>query len=129
LNTINTNLNTLSWTVASIATIVLPAPNVDKQVKFGWKYYKVLSETYRWNGAITACSDLWDGRRLPSAWELYYIYSKKASLSGLSLWSNWFWADDFWDGDGETVVVLNTGSGARINSNVTASNYVICLHD
>jgi hypothetical protein len=134
LNTLTTNLNTLSWTVASITTTLPPTPNVDSQVSFGWRYYKILSGRNRIN-AITGCAGLWTGRRLPSTWELYYIYLNKASITSIRSDSAYWSCDVSWnysDGDNDYynyAMILSMSDGSWGSTNIPNNFSVVCLYD
>jgi hypothetical protein len=136
IDTLTTNFNALSWTVANINTALPSVPNASWQVKFGWRYYKSWWTTmYTFDNAVAYCGGLWAGRRLPSAWELKYIYNNKSSLSSLSLKSDYYWSDDFFrDGDYYGGVLLNMSNGSRYHDNTTyigiyRTSYIVCLHD
>jgi hypothetical protein len=128
---VENNLNTLSWTVASLQSSS-NVPNVEWQVKFRNKYYKSWWDTkYIWTDAKTYCDNLWIGRRLSSNWDLEYIYDNKSSLSALSLQSSsYYWSDDlFYDSDGNSSRVLSMNNATVHTYPITYSYHVICIHD
>jgi hypothetical protein len=132
-STLTTNLNTLSWTVANLQSSSSNVPNVSWQVKFRNKYYKSWWDTtYTWTNAKAYCDNLWTGWRLPSSWDLRYIYDNKSSLGSLSLQtSSYYWSDELYyeSGTNNGARVLDMNNGSLYGDSITYSHYVVCVHD
>jgi hypothetical protein len=129
---VESSINTLNWTVSNLQSSI-NVPNVGWQVNFNWRHYKSFwITTYNWSGAVNACNNLWAGWRLPSTWDLLYIYNNKSSLSSLSLQDKRYWSDDlFWDSDSSShmVLTLRMNNGQFYNYPTNSSIYVVCIHN